>query len=92
MLAAEAVKIISAILMETDPSKPIDGYVLSYDSRLKELIENLRSKWFPDYQDLKLISSFSNFLEKFVQNPNLDPEEKQKFKLVASKKTRYLFV
>ena len=77
MLAAEAVKIISAISMETNPSKPLDVYALSYNGRFSELIKNLRSKWFLDYKDLKLISSFNVFLDKIVEDPNLDPEEKR---------------
>ena len=77
MLAAEAVKIISAISMEAYPSKPFDVYAMSYNNRFKVLIENLKSKWFLDYKDLK-ISDFPDFLQKIVLDPNLDPEEKPK--------------
>ena len=75
MLAVEAVKIIWANLLEEKPLEPIDVYVISYH-KLDELIRNLRSTWFQDY-NLKMIGSFQDFLKEFLNKSSLDPDEKQ---------------
>ena len=77
MLAAEVVKIIWAIMLEENPSELIDVYALSYNPNMHELIRNLRSKWFQDY-DLKMISSFHAFLREFSKRYDLDQDEKRK--------------
>ena len=76
MTAAEVVKIIWAIKLEENSSEIIDVYALSYNENFDELIRNLKSKWFQDY-NLNMISSFYFFMGEFSARYDLDQEEKQ---------------